>query len=70
MYTYVDIKWADDGEIWENQIIKANDEFDPLDDEIFFYGLTRDEIVAAYENGYLCEDEWKIVRVGETYDSI
>lgn len=70
MYTYVDIKWADDGEIWENQIIKANDEFDPLDDKIFFYGLTRDEIIAAYENGYLCEDEWKIARVGETYDSI
>ena len=70
MYTHVDIKWADNGESWENQIIKANDEFDPLDDEIFFYGLSREELLECCKNGELCEGEWRVVSVGRTSDCI
>lgn len=56
------IKWLDN--LSEMDVtIRATDEDDPDDDQIFFYGMRRDELVAAMESGISVEGEWMVVRV-------
>lgn len=69
MYTYCTIRWVDDHALWD-VIIKSTDEVDQHDDRIFFYGMSRDQILRAYRNHDLCENEWEIVGVGETVNRI
>ena len=70
MYTECTIQFVDDGEIWENQIIKAYDSDDDADELIFFYGLSRLDLEAACESGEAICGEWKVLSVGATYDKI
>ena len=70
MYTKCTIQFADDGTIFENQIIKTTDEIDEKDDLIFFYGMSRDKLIKARDEHTLCEDEWFVLSVGETYDNL
>lgn len=69
MYTYCTIQFIDDNSTLD-VIIKANDEFDIADEEIFFYGMTREELLTACENGDICEGEWRVIAVAETFDEI
>ena len=68
MYTYVTIRFSDDSPV--ETIIKSDHTIDEHDDLIFFYGMSREDIIHAYVTGELCENEWQIVEVGETVDSI
>lgn len=68
MYTHCVIEWADDNSICE-VIIKANDEIiEEEDDDIFFYGMSRDELEKAMENNTLCENEWYVREIYDTTD--
>ena len=67
MYTYCEIQWIDDeSSMWVT--IKADDGMDDRDDEIFFYGLTREQLLEACKNGDILEGEWRVTYVGETTD--
>ena len=75
MYTYCTIQWVDDDEVWEDQVIKAKDDFDPNDAHslkydplIFFYGLSRDELLCACQHDTVIEGEWRVLEVGESFD--
>lgn len=72
MYTHCVIQFIDDKTTWD-VIIKATDaveenEYD--DEQIFFYGMSRDELLKACETGEVCEGEWVVLAVGDTYDSL
>lgn len=69
MYTYCTIQFIDDNTT-QDVIIKANEDFDIADEEIFFYGMTREELLTACENGDICEGEWRVIAVAETLDEI
>lgn len=69
MYTECDIEWADGSELG-GVIIKAYDSLDDNDEDIFFYGLSREELLECCKNGELCEGEWRVVSVGRTSDCI
>lgn len=69
MYTECTIQWVDDGSMMD-VIIKANDSFDKNDDRIFFYGLSRQELLKLCKSGETCEGEWKVIAVGKTWDRI
>lgn len=69
MYTYCTIRFVDDGSEIE-VIIKAYDSDDVNDDDIFYYGLSREELLAAYAAGEVIDGEWEIVSVGETLDAL
>lgn len=70
MYTDCLIQFIDDGtEMFV--IIKANDEVqDDIDDLVFFYGLSRDRLIQACQDGDVLENEWKVLSVGITYDEL
>lgn len=67
MYTRCEIQWIDDLSV-QNVVIKATDDFDVADEKIFFYGLTREDLIAACHSGEVLEKEWKVLSVGETFD--
>lgn len=72
MYTHCVIQFIDDQTTWD-VIIKATDaveenEYD--DEQIFFYGMSRDELLKAWETGEVCEGEWVVLEVWDTYDSL
>lgn len=70
MYTECIIQYVDDGTEL-NVIIKDNDEMIEEEDEnIFFYGLTRAELLTAWRTGDVVENEWRVTYVGDTYDMI
>lgn len=69
MYTYCTIQFIDDNTT-QDVIIKANEDFDIADEEIFFYGLTRKELLTACELGNIFEGEWRVIEVAETLDEI
>lgn len=62
MYTECRIQFIDDGSELD-VLIKANEEIGSDDEDIFFYGLSKREIVAMCENGAILEGEWKIIEV-------
>lgn len=68
-YTYCRIQFIDDGNEMD-VIIKADDEIDPRDDEIFFYGISEDELRYFCDHETIVEGEWTVVDVYESYDSI
>lgn len=58
------IKWLDDEKeeyVWicssDEETVECND------DDIFFYGMTREECIEAMENKTACENEWQIMEV-------
>lgn len=70
MYTDCVIQYVDDGTEL-SVVIKDNDEMiEGEDDEIFFYGLTRGELLTAWRTGDIIEDEWRVTYVGNTYDML
>lgn len=75
-YTYATIQFGDDGTIYENQIFCA-DEFDETnpqdleyDDEVFFYGMTREDLLSACKTGEIREGEWRVLSVGDSFDRL
>ena len=69
MYTEVIIEFADDHTTWE-VVIKADCVLDEHDDEIFFYGLTREDLLERCDNHVLCEGEWYVIAVGDTWGGL
>ena len=65
-YTECTIQFIDDGTELD-VIIKESCDAGDNDDMIFFYGLSRDELLDACESGVVCEGEWKVISVGETW---
>ena len=70
MYTACLIRWEDSPKEEFEVIIKANDEIDERDDDIFFYGLSRQQLLDLCDTGELVNDEWRVIKVYETRDSI
>ena len=69
-YTYVSIVWADEREIPAYPVIvKSTNDQDPLDDKIFFYGLTRRELIATMRDNTPIEDFY-VVDVGPSVEVI
>lgn len=56
------IKFDDDGTELD-VIIKKSDYVGEDDEDIFFYGMSRDACVKAMEDKTLCEGEWYIIEV-------
>ena len=69
MYTDCTIQFIDD-ESPLDVTIKAYDSLGEEDWKIFFYGLSRDELLEACRTGEIIEGEWKVLSVGETYDEL
>ena len=71
-YTWCSVEYVDDG--FQTQgFIKDFDsaEEDPdKDDQIFFYGVSREELLEACETGAVFENEWRVTEVGETVDTL
>lgn len=70
MYTDCTIRWADIGDEYDVIIKTTDDVVDAEDDKIFFYGMSRAQLLAACKNKTLCENEWYVVAVRQTYDSL
>lgn len=71
-YTSCTIQWCDDGDIYDVVISALNDDYenpDINDDQIFFYGMSRSDLEKACENGDVIENEWKVLKVGESFDN-
>lgn len=69
MYTYCTIQWVDDGTVWENVVIKSDEEvINEIDDEIFFYGISPERLKQFCKDGTVVEDEWVVLSVDGTYD--
>lgn len=68
MYTACTIRFTDDetNTDWD-VIIKDDEEFDPNDDWIFFYGLSREALLDACTNGVIIENEWIVTSVDDTF---
>lgn len=56
------IRWADDGSEMD-VTIKESCDVGSNDEEIFFYGMSREKCIEAKEAHELCEGEWYIVEV-------
>lgn len=66
MYTECLIQFIDDSsEIYA--IIKADETLDDRDELIFFYGLSRNDLIMGMKNGVIFENEWKVISVGKTW---
>lgn len=62
MLTECRIKWADDGSELDVNICSSHSIQDN-DEEIFFYGLSRQRLIKACEEHELIENEWYVVEV-------
>lgn len=61
-YTTCFIEWKDGHK--DLVLIKStNDIVDNEDDNIFFYGMSYNDIIQAYIDRSYCENEWKIVAI-------
>lgn len=70
MYTYCLLQFVDGGESFE-AIIKADEEVVPeVDDLIFFYGMSREELISACNEEKVCEGEWKVLEVYESVSEL
>lgn len=60
--TQARIRFLDDR---TEQVVTIRDTHDVLedDDNIFFYGMSRRELVEAKENGWTIENEWEVLEV-------
>lgn len=66
MYTKCRIQWADDSSEIDVLISARDDDIDNLDkndEDIFFYGMSREQILQCMHNDAICEGEWRIVAV-------
>lgn len=66
MITRVLIQWRD-GDIDAVNISSSHD-MDENDDSIFFYGLSKEELIECVENGWELEGEWTVIEVIGSYD--
>lgn len=67
MYTNCMIRFVDG--VTTDVIIKATHDFVESEDvEIFYYGLSREDLVEACTNGWMYDNEWEVVEVYETWD--
>lgn len=66
MYTNCIIRFVDDGDEWD-VVIKNSDEWSD-EENVFFYGMSRAQLLEACESGEVCEGEWKVIEVGETWN--
>ena len=67
MINEVKIQWVNDGEIeWVNVAdFEWNENISNIDDdEIFFYGLSREELADAMMNHEAIEGEWYVIEIG------
>lgn len=62
MKTRCRIKWVDDNSE-EDVFIKETHDIGADDDEIFFYGMSRDKCINAMKSQCVCEGEWVIIEV-------
>ncbi len=63
LFTYCLVQFIDGGEPFE-AIIKANEEVVPEEDDlIFFYGMSREELISACNAEEVCEGEWMVLEV-------
>lgn len=69
MYTYCTVRFVDDGSELD-VIIKSYDSVDDNDDDIFYYGLSRLDLLDAYERGEAIEGEWEVISIGDTVDAL
>ncbi len=69
MYSYCRVRFVDDGSELD-VVIKATEDFDDKDEEIFFYGITPEEITEAIEDGTIIEREWQILELYEVTDCL
>lgn len=61
-YTTCSIEWKDKSR--DIVTIKSTDDvIENEDDEIFFYGMSYNDLTKAYLNEEYCENEWKIVGI-------
>lgn len=66
--TDVTIRFKDEDTTFETYITDAEEELPEKEDEkIFFYGLSREQCISAFLNKELCENEWYIVAVRDSY---
>ena len=70
-FTKCIIEYNDD-KTQEEVIIKAtNDYTSELEDEqIFFYGLSLEELQNAMENKTLIENEWRVIKIVESLEEL
>ena len=66
MYTKCLIEFVDDKQRIEVIIKDYNSYIDEEDDYIFFYGLSRQDLINARDSGEAICNEWKVI---EVYDS-
>ncbi len=69
MYTDCVIRFLDE---WSEMsvTIKTCDSPDVNDNMIFYYGLSRYDLLHALQTGEPIDNEWVVVSVGETYDEL
>ena len=61
--------WLDDCTQYD-VIIKATEDLDENDDAIFYYGIPEAEVRRLYENAEPYENEFLIIAIEGTYDSL
>lgn len=70
MYTECRIQWIDD--LSEMDVLISEYDYDEEtlnkdDDDVFFYGMSREQIMTCLRDHTVCEGEWIIIDVyGET----
>lgn len=69
MYTYCTIRFIDDGSEMD-VIIKAYDSIDDNDDDIFYYGLSRQDLIDLYNEEEIVDEEWIVINVDYTTDCL
>lgn len=69
MYITCRIKWVNDNTEFEG-VIKTLNEIDENDEDIFFYGLSKEEIEGHVKNKDVVENEWQILEIISVDDSI
>lgn len=66
MYTECRIQWVDDLSEMDVVISDMDDDIenpDDNDEDVFFYGMSREQILQCFQNNEICEGEWKIIAV-------
>lgn len=71
MYTRCTIQWVDDGDMTDALISSeqySSNKHNMIDDLVFFYGLSPDDLRKACQEQTVMEDEWIVRVVWEVYD--
>ena len=69
MYSKCRIQYVDDGSELD-VIIKEGEDFDVNDEDIFFYGLSADQLRQGMKDHTVFEGEWVVVAFYGAYDFI